>query len=367
MAATCLTGKAGMKGKSNTGQKSPGMGQAVATIYDVADRARVSKTTVSRVLNGMDTVRPETRDLVLRAVKELQFQPNRAARTLAGQSEIRVGLLYNNPSVAYFSEFLLGALDGSGRQGAQLVVDKCELSDPEAAHDAVHKLIKGGLNGIVLTAPLCESTELIRELTEAGISMVGVATGYFAGNITCIGIDDFKAAYEMTNYLIGLGHKRIGFVKGHPRHTSSTARARGYEMALRDAKGAVEKPMITQGYYSYRSGLIAGEELLSGDDIPTAIFASNDDMASGVTAVAHRKGFDVPRDLSVVGFDDTIAGVVWPELTTIRQPISEIAATAFDLVVQNVQNLRSGARVNPRNYLIPHSLITRNSSAPPSR
>ena len=109
----------------------------------------------------------------------------------------------------------------------------------------------------------------------------------------------------------------------------------------------------------------AGEKLLSGRILPTAIFASNDDMASGVTAVAHRKGLDVPRDLSVVGFDDTIAGAVWPLLTTIRQPIFEIAATAIDIIVSNIRSLKAGVRTTPRNYLVAHALIKRESAAPP--
>jgi LacI family transcriptional regulator len=231
----------------------------------------------------------------------------------------------------------------------------------------VRKLVKGGLNGMVLTAPLSESTELIEELTRAGISIVGVATGHFRGNVTCVGIDDFKAAYEMANYLIGLGHRRIGFVKGHPSHTSSTQRALGFEAALRDAGRKVEKPMIAQGYYSYRSGLEAGEQLLSSRQSPTAIFASNDDMASGVMAVAHRRSLDVPRDISIVGFDDTIAGAMWPELTTIRQPIYDIAATAIDVIVRNIHSLKSGVKVKPRNYLVPHALIQRESAAAPPR
>ena len=356
-----------MKAKPKVGQRTRGTNQAAATIYDVADHAGVSKTTVSRVLNGETNVRQATRAIVLKAVKELQFLPNKAARSLASQAEARIGLLYNNPSVAYFSELLMGALDGSGRNGVQLVVDKCEIGNVAASCDAVRKLVKGGVNGMVLTAPLCESTELIEELTRAGISIVAVATGYFRSNVACVGIDDFKAAYEMTNYLLGLGHRRIGFVKGHPSHTSSTRRVLGFEAALRDAGRKVEKPMIAQGHYSYRSGLEAGEQLLSGHKSPTAIFASNDDMASGVMAVAHRRSLDVPRDISIVGFDDTIAGAMWPELTTIRQPIYDIAATAIDVIVRNIHSLKSGVKVKPRNYLVPHALIQRESAAAPSR
>ncbi|MDE1937512.1 MAG: LacI family DNA-binding transcriptional regulator [Alphaproteobacteria bacterium] len=353
-----MTSKSG--GKSHSGRP-----QKIATIYDVARRARVSKTTVSRVVNGEANVREETRDAVLKAVRALQFRPNKAARSLASAAEARVGLVYCNPSVAYFNELLIGALDGSGRNGMQLVVDKCEIGNADAAVAAVRHLVKGGLNGMVLTAPVSESRKLIAELMKSGVAVVSVATGGFRGEVTCVGIDDCRAAYEMTNYILKLGHRRLGFIKGHPSHTSSTQRFKGFEQALRDTDYKAKEPMVAQGYFSYRSGLDAAEKLLSGRKIPTAIFASNDEMASAVMSVAHRKGLDVPRDLSVVGFDDTIAGSVWPQLTTIRQPIYDIASTAIDIIADNIRSMKSGARPKPINRQVPHLLIERESTAPP--
>jgi len=338
---------------------------SAATIYDVARRVGVSPMTVSRVVNGESNVREETRAAVLKAMRELQFRPNKAARSLAGADETRVGLIYNNPSVAYFTEFLMGALEGSGRNGAQLVVDKCKIGDMQAAANAARNLIKNGVNCILLMAPLSESSELITELKGLGACMVGVATATFTGEITCVCIDDFRAAYDMTKYLINLGHKRIGFIKGHPTHSSSRQRTAGFEAAIREAGDRIEKPRVAQGYYSYRSGMEAADELLSGRVLPTAIFASNDDMASGVLSVAHRKGLDVPRDLTVVGVDDTFAGSLWPALTTIRQPISDIASTAVDLLAQNLRNQRAGRETETQSVVIPHVLVERESSAPP--
>ncbi len=338
---------------------------SAATIYDVARRVGVSPMTVSRVVNGESNVREETRAAVQKAMRELQFRPNKAARSLAGADETRIGLLYNNPSVAYFTEFLMGALEGSGRNGAQLVVDKCKLGDPQAALATLRGLVKGGVNGLVLTAPMSESKELIAELKETGISLVGVATGSYTGEISCVGIDDFAAGYDMARYLIGLGHRRIGFVKGHPSHSSSRQRFAGFEAAIREAGTKVEKPRIAQGSYSYRSGMEAAEELLSKGQIPTAIFACNDDMASGVMSVAHRKGLDVPRDLTIVGVDDTVAGSLWPALTTIRQPIFDIASTAVDVLIQTLRNARAGRETECQSVLIPHLLVERDSSAPP--
>ncbi len=338
---------------------------AAATIYDVAKRVGVSPMTVSRVVNGEANVREATRAAVQKAMHELQFRPNKAARSLAGAKEIRIGLLYNNPSVAYFTELLMGALEGSGRNGAQLVLDKCEIGDAQAATAAVRNLVKGGINGILLPAPMSERSDLIAELKGKGISLVGMAPGSFTGEITCVGIDDVKAAYEMTQYLIRLGHRRIGFVTGHPAHSSSKLRLAGFETAIRDAGALMKSPLIAHGFYSYRSGMEAAEEMLSTDTPPTAIFASNDDMASGVMSLAHRRGLDVPRDLSVVGFDDTTAGALWPTLTTIRQPISDIAKAAIDLIAQHVRDSRSAREVEAQNIVIPHHLIERESAVPP--
>jgi LacI family transcriptional regulator len=338
---------------------------SAATIYDVAKRVGVSPMTVSRVVNGESNVKDETRAGVLKAMHELQFRPNKAARSLAGAAEMRIGLIYNNPSTAYFTEFLMGALEGSGRNGAQLVVDKCKIGDMPAAAAAVRSLVKGGINGIVLTAPISESKELIAELKDLGLSVVGVATGSFTGEITCVGIDDYRAGYDMAKYLIGLGHKRIGFIKGHPSHSSARQRLAGFEAAVREAGAKIEKPRFAQGYYSYRSGMEAADELLSARVPPTAIFACNDDMASGVLSVAHRKGLIVPRDLSVVGIDDTTAASQWPALTTIRQSIFEIGSTAVNMVAQNLRDMRADRAFECQSILVPHVLVERESTAPP--
>lgn len=337
------------------------MKTGATTIYDVARLAHVSAMTVSRVVNGENAVRDETRAAVREAIRKLQFRPNKAARSLAGADELRIGLLCNNPSIAYFTEFLMGALEGSGRNGAQLVVDKCKISDPEAAASAVRNLVNRGVNGMVLTAPVTESSELIAELKALGVGMVAVGAADFRGDISRVGIDDFRAAYEMTKHLLDFGHERIGFVCGHPQHTASLRRKMGFEAAMQEAR--VVDAVIVQGFNTYRSGIEAGEKLLSGSKLPTAIFASNDDMASGVLFVAHRKGIDVPRELSIAGFDDTMAASLWPALTTVRQPIFDIASAAIDVIVQNLSEIRAGQSPKYRNRLKPHQLIERESIA----
>lgn len=340
--------------------------RGATTILDVARRAGVSPMTVSRVVNGEKNVRPATRAAVLAAVKALNYSPNPAARSLAGAEAARIGLIYSNPSAAYLSEFLVGALDEASRTSVQIMLEKCEATSA-AERAAVRKLLASGAAGVILPPPLCESHEVLDELKLAGLPTVAVATGRFGKEASCVRINDFAAAREMTNYLLGLGHRRIGFIKGHPNQTASTERERGFTAALAEAGIKPDPALIVQGYFSYRSGLDAADSLLTTRQLPTAIFAANDDMAAATVSVAHRKGLDVPGDLSVVGFDDTsIATNIWPELTTIRQPITSMAEIALDLIVQAIRShKKNGGETKSVDHLVTYTLIKRGSAAAP--
>jgi LacI family transcriptional regulator len=167
----------------------------------------------------------------------------------------------------------------------------------------------------------------------------------------------------MTAHLIVHGHTRIGYIKGDPNQTASAHRLQGYRDALAEAGIAFDDKLVRPGYFTYRSGLEAAESLLALADPPTAIFASNDDMASAVVSVAHRRGLDVPRDLSVVGFDDTSAStMVWPELTTVHQPVASMADAAIDILLREIRRATNSARVIV-NHVVPHKLVKRASVA----
>lgn len=322
--------------------------------------------TVSRVVNGERNVREATRAAVLAAVRELRYAPNPAARSLAGARSLRIGLLHANPSAAYLSEFLLGAVDESGRKSAQLILEKCQGASPPAERAAVRRLIEGAVAGVILPPPVCESRAILAELEQAAIPAVAVATGRQRTDASCVRIDDFRAAYEMTRYLLALGHRRIGFIKGDPNQTASAQRWLGFEAALREAGRPPQPPAVAQGFFSYRSGLEAADRLLAAVPRPTAIFASNDDMAAAAVSASHRRALEVPRDVSVVGFDDSaIATTVWPELTTVRQPIARMAAIALDLLIREIRRRRDGMAGAAVDQLVPHELIVRASAAPP--
>ncbi|GGZ28075.1 LacI family DNA-binding transcriptional regulator [Asticcacaulis endophyticus] len=337
-------------------------GGNIVTIHDVARHVGVSPMTVSRVINGEKNVREETRQKVLASVEALNYSPNMAARSLATQDVARVALLYSNPSSAYLSEFLLGILEQSAQSGCQLTIESCD--GPEGAASAIEKLKSTGTDGVVLPAPLSDSTRVAKALKDLNIPFVGVATARPSADITSVSIDDYKAAYSMTKRLIALGHRRIGFIKGHPNNYGSQLRYDGFVAAMAKAGLEVDDSDVAQGYFTYRSGFDAAETLLGREERPTAIFASNDDMAAGAVATAHRLGLDVPSQVSIVGFDDTaMATMVWPELTTVRQPISDMSALALKLLLDQIRAKRTGTPYTPIREIRDFSLIERQSSA----
>lgn len=339
----------------------------VPTISDVAARAGVSPMTVSRVINGESNVRAETRQRVEAAIKALDYSPSSAARTLAGGEEIRIGLLHSNPSFNYLSQLLVGSLDQASRLNVQLIVEKCDDEAEEAS--AVDHLIRARLDGIILTPPLSESLPVLEAIHQRNIPVVAVATGRAPDWALSVSINDHAAAYEMTRHLAALGHTRIGFIKGNPRQTASEERLQGYKEALKDA-GLPDVPeLIAPGLFTYRSGLDAADQLLDLENPPSAIFASNDDMAAAAVAIAHRRGLDVPSDLTVCGFDDTaLATTIWPELTTIRQPVFEMSRTAVDLLVREVRTRNASPKtLNHPHVMVDYTLIRRQSDAAPRR
>jgi LacI family transcriptional regulator len=335
------------------------------TIRDVAARAGVSPMTVSRVINGEENVRNETRALVNAAIQDLSYAPNHAARSLAGWAPSRIGLLYDNPSAGFLSEFLVGVLDESGRTGSQVVLERRQ--DGESALSALNRLLGDGVDGLILPPPLCEAVEILDAVEAAGAAAVALAPGRPSATLATLRIDNRAAAFELTEHLLKLGHRRFGFTKGDPNQTVSDQRFEGFLAALTAAGVDPATVGVEQGYFTYRSGLEAAGRLLAREPRPTAIFAANDDMAAATLAAAHRLGLATPGDISVVGFDDTpIASSVWPALTTVRQPIAAMARAAVDLALEEIRRRRRSDG-EPRQELHPHMLIIRESTAPPPR
>ncbi len=337
---------------------------AAPTIEDVAQRAGVSPMTVSRVINGAAGVRDRTRDKVSEAIAALNYVPNQAAQRLAGSGPVRIGVLYSNPSAAYLSEFLVGLLDQASLGHAQLVVEKCDVDGGEAEH--ARDLLANGVHGLILPPPLCDSPALLAVVAGSGTPAVMVAGGTPGDAAGTVCIDDHRAAYEMTRHVLALGHQRIGFITGHPNQSASAKRLQGYRDAMAEAGAGADDELVAPGLFSYRSGLDAAERLLALPQRPSAIFAGNDDMAAAAVAVCHRQGLDVPGDITVVGFDDTaIATTIWPELTTIRQPIAEMSRSAMEMLIRQVRAQRAGSDEPVSHLVLEHQLVRRQSDAAP--
>lgn len=336
------------------------------TIDEVARHAGVSPMTVSRVINGHNRVRDSTRERVQRAVRELGYTPNLAASSLAAAQNTRVAVVYTDPSGAYLRELLVGLLRVASRTAIQLIIDYWDELDPDTERKAARALAKK-VDGVILPPPLCESRVAVGELVRAGIPVVAIASGRHGDDVSCVRIDDLRAAHDLTRHLIEQGHERIGFIKGRPDLSGSARRFEGFASALQEAGIAIDMRLVQPGDYTYRSGLAAAEKLLGLRKPPTAIVASNDDMAAAVVSVAHRRGLDVPRDLSIVGFDDSSAATtVWPELTTVNQPIAAMADTAINMLLRDIRKRGEGTRVLS-DHVVSHRLVIRDSVAPPRK
>ena len=329
------------------------------TLKEVAERAGVSQMTVSRVLNSPDIVRQETRERVRAAITELNYRPNLVARSLAGGRSLFIGLTYNNPSSGYLGELLIGALKSCRSGGHHLVVEELSDGDVEEPERVAERLREGGLDGLLVAPPLSENAPLIEALRAAGIPCVLITPAETGTGARRVAIDEEAAAHAMTGQLLRLGHERIGFVSGPDTQLAPDIRMQGYERALREAGQPFCSELIVPGAFTYRSGMEATERLLALEEPPTAIFAANDDMAAGVIAAAHRAALRVPEDLSVAGFDDTeMARTIWPSLTTIRQPIADMAACAVDMLGEDGQERRA--------IVLDFELVERDSVAPPA-
>jgi LacI family transcriptional regulator len=334
-----------------------------ATIQDVARASGVSAMTVSRVVNGVAQVRPATRDAVMKAIAELNYQPNSAARSLAAGRPTQIGLPYANPSASYLSQFLIGALEGTRQANCHLLLQPCDDTDPALQVEAARHFLGSDIQGVILPPPLSQSEVLHRELRSAGVPWVAIAMDKLVDDAMNVRIDDYAAAMTMTQHLLDLGHRDIAFIRGNPNQTASPERFRGFVDCMAAAGIGVEALAIEQGYFTYRSGMEATERLLARTPRPTAIFASNDDMAAAAVGLAHRIGLRVPEDISIAGFDDSqLATSIWPELTTIRQPIALLARTAVELLVGRLEG-PDGASIVER--ILPFELVVRASSGPP--
>ena len=330
-----------------------------ANIRDVAARAGVAVKTVSRVLNGHPYVSAETKARVEEAMQALDFRPSVAARILSGAKSNQIALIYDNHSPYYMFQIQTGCWETCKEKGIRLLAQPVDVADPQVGEQVRGLVTETHVDGIILSSPVTDCEPVLHALDLLDIPFVRISPGTNHALTSSVFMDDAQAADDMTTHLINAGHRRIGFIKGHPNHMASDDRMFGYRRALDRAGIAYEPGLVCEGAFDFESGVRGGNLLLDMPNRPTAIFASNDDMAAGVLAVAHDRGIAVPGELSVTGFDDTtLARTVWPPLTTIHQPMAELARTATEILI-------AGGDITHRR--LPHTLVERASVAPPNR
>jgi LacI family transcriptional regulator len=336
-----------------------------STIDDVARAAGVARVTVSRVLNNGANVRPETRERVRRAVEELGYSVNQQARALASGMGRQIMLIHAHspelePNSYYHAGLELGALRGCSSLGFDLVTRALDPHDPHRVRTLAAILERERPAGLILSPPLSDDVQLFETARRVGAQIVAISAGERARKaVTAVGIDERAAGHAIGRHLASLQHSRIGFLKGPAEHQAATLRYEGFLHALVEA-GIEERPWTAVGDFTFRSGVDAAERLLREARHVTALACANDDMAAGAMLALHKAGLDIPAGISVTGFDDTpMSEIVWPPLTTIRQPIKELTERAVHLLVEN--RINDGVRYEA----LPFELIVRDSTAAP--
>ncbi|MFO7683501.1 MAG: substrate-binding domain-containing protein [Chloroflexota bacterium] len=301
------------------------------TIQDIALKANVSKSTVSRVLNDTTPVAPEKETAVLEAMAELNYQPNIFARGLAGGQSLTIGALTQNIGSPFYDTIMRGIIAGlEGSDYSPIFADgRWQLA---AEQKALQTLLERRVDGLIIVGGTL-SGETLAKLEEQA-PVVIVAREVAELQEYCLFTDNFQAAYEATRFLIEAGHRRIAHITGLEMHQDARRRRAGYTQALADAGIEFNQDLVVGGDFRRQSGILGVETLLTRGQTFSAIFAANDQMASGARLALFRRGIRVPDDISLIGFDDQPeSAYMTPPLTTVRQPADELgeAAAAFML------------------------------------
>lgn len=337
----------------------------LATIHDVAARAGVSIKTVSRVMNKEPDVRADTRDKVLAAATALEYYPDPSARRLAGRRSWQIALACDHPDPSYLGRVIEGILEACRERDYALVLHGCSFEDPLLARRMEIAVRQSRIDGLVLTPPVGDVPGLCAALGRAAIPHVRLDPDI--GNGRGVAIDERQAALDMTDYLIGLGHRRIGHIRGHPGHGGSARREAGYRAALERHGLAVDPDLICEGRSGFASGIEATRALLRLERPPGAIFAASDEMAAAAIQKAMRRGLAVPEDLSVAGFGDSpLARMLSPRLSTVHQPVVDMGRRAAEMLLSALAGPKSAPPdAASTTEILPARLMVRKSTAAP--
>lgn len=334
------------------------MSDSSVTLAHVARLAGVSIITVSKVLNNTGRISEATRSRVLNAANQLGYVANSAARSLRGRPTQILGMVIPELISPYFAEVARAAANSASRLGYDLALFTTSR-DPERERERVGTLLGGLADGLIIVVPIGASGFLATlERVRAPVVLVnhfGAAT-----HLPVVRADSFEGSVAAVRHLMDLGHRRIGFVGGAPHSSQAAERLRAYRECMR-AADLWDENLVCSGDFTQVRGFEAGHQLLSLEQPPTAIFAASDLTAFGIIDAARARGLQVPRDLSVVGFDDIPAAAhAHPSLTTVAHPIADMAEAAVQLFAQ----IKAGQPVQDTLVEFPSSLVVRGSSGP---
>jgi LacI family transcriptional regulator len=299
---------------------------------------------------------------VFATARSLGYAPNISARRLAARRSFIVGLLYRDDDVNhYIPDIQHGALDACRERGYNLLLHPCQGDIDDAALEIQELARQALLDGFIVTPPLADALKLIDAMLKIRVPFVRVSQLHRGELSASVSVADRLGAYRMTEYLAGLGHRSIAFIVGSDNQGASVDRLQGYRDAV-DKLGLVhDRAFVRQGDFTFESGSRCMTDLLTLKKRPTAVFASNDDMAAGALLVAHRQGHEIPGDISIVGFDDiAMSQRLWPPLTTVRQPTKKAAFVATTMLLDSLAT----GDASPRTAELPTELVIRASAGP---
>jgi LacI family transcriptional regulator len=318
--------------------------KSVPTINDVAALAGVSKRTVSRVINKSDKVNERTRLKVQAVIDELNYSPSSQARGLAAKRSFLLGLIYDLPTL-FINDVQKGILSVCHDEGYDIVVHPCEIGSDQLFSDVRRFVNRSKVDGVIMLPPVSEIHELGQLLDDIGVPHVRFSSELSKQPWRLVVTNYVPAVTDMTDHLVELGHRNIGFISGPKEHVSSQKRQEAFVHALAAHGLELNEEFVVEGAFTYESGTSAAEKLLSKKERPTAIFAANDEMAFGVMNVANAMHIKVPDDLSIVGFDGTdFATFVIPSLSTICRPTREMASLAARKLLAIINDGADAAR-----------------------
>ena len=316
------------------GMKKQSDAKSNLTINDIARIAGVSKKSISRVINNEAGVSEATRTRIQTIIDKNGYVPSRHARAFAKSQSYLIGLAYNNLNPGYVLELLRGVQSVATQAGYEIVMHSVDAPVSDLAKNLIGFMRRSACDALLVSPPLSESASLVAALEKEPWPVVRIAGDDINANMMQVSYDDRAAAQEITHKIVENGHKMIGFIGGSEAAGPTRRRLAGFKDALNLHGISMPESHIRFGDFTFLSGLEVGAEMMNLPQKPTAIFCANDEMAAGLIQAIRNAELRVPKHISVVGFDDSaLAQQVWPPLTTVKQPVYEMAAKATELLL----------------------------------